>query len=70
MEERYMRLSEARDYIRERYGVQWTVEWLRRLCLGGTLRYVRPGAGRGWIYVSRDSIDERFRQPGQIAIAS
>ena len=63
MADKYMRLSEAREYIRRQYGVDWTVEWIRRLCLGGTFRYVRPGGPRGWIYVSQRSIDERFSQP-------
>ncbi len=55
-----MRVSDAREYIAERYGVTWSGWWIRQLCNRGTLRAVRPGGPKGWLYVSRESIDERF----------
>lgn len=63
--EHYMRVTEARVYIKERYGVSWTGYWIRKLCNRGTLRAVRPGGGKGWLYVSRESIDERFSTPAK-----
>lgn len=59
--DRYMRVSEARTYIKDRYNVSWTGYWIRKLCNRGTLRAIRPGGENGWLYVSRESIDERFR---------
>jgi hypothetical protein len=59
--EHYMKVSEARAYIKERYGVTWSGAWVRKLVEKGTLRGVRPGGGKGWLYVSRESIDERFQ---------
>jgi len=55
-----MKVSEAQAYIQEKYGVSWSGWWIRKLCGRGTLRAVRPGGARGWLYVSRESIDERF----------
>lgn len=55
-----MKVTEARAYIKERYGIDWTGQWLRKLALRGAFRYVRPGGPKGHIYISRESIDERF----------
>lgn len=63
MGEHLLRVSEAQAYILETYGVSWSGWWIRKLCNRGTLRSVRPGGGRGWLYVSRESIDERFSTP-------
>lgn len=60
MGERLMRVSEARIYIKDTYGVSWSGWWIRQLCNRGTLRCARPGGPRGWLYVSKESIDERF----------
>jgi len=60
MADKYMRLSEARRYIRERYGVELSTEWLRRMCHDGELRCVQPAGPRGWLFVSQASLDERF----------
>lgn len=63
MDEQLLSVSDAKVYILERYGVSWSGWWIRQLCIRGTLRSVRPGGGRGWLYVSKQSIDERFTTP-------
>lgn len=62
MGEHYLRVTEARAYIKERYNVDWTGQWLRQLAHRGVFRYVRPGGPRGHIYISRESIDARFAE--------
>jgi hypothetical protein len=63
VDEQLLSVTDARAYILERYGVSWSGWWIRKLCNRGTLRSVRPGGGRGWLYVSKQSIDERFTTP-------
>lgn len=60
MGEHYLKVSEARKYIKERYGVDWSGVWLRTLAHRGLFRFVRPGGPKGYLYISRESIDERF----------
>jgi len=64
VDEQLLSITQARAYILERYGVTWSGWWIRKLCNRGVLRSVRPGASkRGWLYVSKASIDERFSTP-------
>ena len=49
-----MRVTDARTYTKERYGVSWSGSWIRKLVEKGTLRGVRQGGGKGWLYVSRE----------------
>jgi hypothetical protein len=63
VDEQLLSITQARAYILEEYGVSWSGWWIRQLCIRGTLRSVRPGGGRGWLYVSKQSIDERFTTP-------
>jgi hypothetical protein len=55
-----MRVTEAQVYIRERYGISWTGQWVRKMAHRGAFRFVRPGGDKGYLYISRESIDERF----------
>lgn len=62
MGEHLLRVSEAREYIKERYGISYSDTWVKDAYKGGRIRGVRPGGPRGWIFVSRESIDELFKQ--------
>ena len=64
MDEQLLSVTDARAYILERYGVTWSGVWIRKLCNRGVLRAYRPGASdRGWLQISKASIDERFSTP-------
>ena len=56
----FLRVSEARVYIKERYGISYSDTWIKQLVKRKLIRGVRPGGPRGWIYVSRESIDALF----------
>lgn len=63
MDEPFLSVSDTRKYIREKFGVSWTGYWIRVQCKRGNLRFIQPGGDRGWIYVEKASIDERFAAP-------